>query len=392
MRWYVFRSFCVVQLFYNMKTIVSPKICPLVCLGILFPFLIRAQVANWNFNNTLVGTGSANVTAANALLGPAIGSGAYNSNTVYFGEGGWPTGAVDPNAYIEFSITPASVHTVTVASMVLSIRRSTTGTGGSGPKNWALRSSLDGFSSDISNGTLSTAISLVPVTFNASFANLSTTVSFRLYGYNAFVSSGGGLNRFVFDNFSISGSSTTLPVVFDSFNATVNKETATLSWNISGEGSIDAMNIERSSDGNNFELIGNIPADYKGINGHYAYTDNLVNPSGDYYYRVQLVSIDGKISYSSVRGVSFAAARSFILQAINTGMIQDIRYRITADQAGTYQFVLYDMNGMKLAAKQIELSSGTRILVMEHTTVRPGIYFLGAEHAGRHQIVKLIMQ
>ena len=130
----------------------------------------------------------------------------------------------------------------------------------------------------------------------------------------------------------------------------------------------------------------------RGINGHYAYTDNLVNPSGDYYYRVQLVSIDGKISYSSVRGVSFAATRSFILQAINTGMIQDIRYRITADQAGTYQFVLYDMNGMKLAAKQIELSSGTRILVMEHATIRPGIYILSAEHAARHQIVKLIMQ
>lgn len=371
-----------------MKTKMKLNIYVLVFSGILFPFLLKAQVASWTFNNILTATGAANTTASNAVLGSAIGSGAFNGGTVYFGEDGWPSGSLDPNAYIEFSVAPTAAHTVTVASMALSIRRSTTG-GGSGPLNWALRSSLDGYAADISNGTLSTSIISVPVTFTASYANLSTAVTFRLYGYNAVVGSG-GLNRFVFDNFSISGSSGTLPLVFETFTATAKNSAAALSWDISGEGSVSEMNIERSANGTDFEVIGNIPAEHK--NNHYLYTDNLNQPDGNYYYRIQLISGDNKISYSPVQVVSFSSAASFSLQAINTGKSGEIRFRISADRAGVYQIGLYDMNGMKLGVKQIDLSAGTQVLLMEHGYVRPGIYLLAADHAGRHQVSKLMIQ
>jgi hypothetical protein len=252
-----------------------------------------------------------------------------------------------------------------------------------------LRSSLDGYAADISNGTLSTSIVSVPVTFNASFANLSTTVRFRLYGYNALVTAG-GLNRFVFDDFSISGSSGTLPLVFAGFTATAKNNAAGLSWDLSGEGGFSEMNIERSTNGTDFEVIGNIPAEHK--NNHYVYTDNLNYPAGNYYYRIQLISDDNKISYSAVQVVSFSSAASFSLQAINTGREGEVRFRITADGAGVYQIGLYDMNGTKLGVKQIDLSAGTQILLMEHGYIRPGIYLLAADHAGRHQVSKLMVQ
>ncbi len=374
-----------------MKPKMKLNIAVLIFSGMLFPFLMQAQVvSSWNFNNTLAGAAGVNTTATNAVLGSAIGSGAYNGGTVYFGEDGWPSGSLDPDAYIEFSVAPTAAHTVTVASMQLSIRRSTTGTSaGSGPRNWALRSSLDGFAADISNGTLSTSITSVPVTFTASFANLSTAVSFRLYGYNAVVTSG-GLNRFVFDNFSISGSAGILPLVFEDFTAIAKNTSAGLSWDISGNENIAEVNIERSTNGSDFEVIGNIPAIHK--NDYYAYTDNLNNPSGTYYYRIQIISADNKIFYSTIQTVSFASTPSFSLQAINSGKGGEIRFRITADQSGIYQIGLYDMNGTKLAVKQIDLTPGTQTLRMEHGYIRPGIYLLGADHGGKHQVSKLILQ
>jgi hypothetical protein len=374
-----------------MKQKMKLNIGALIFLGLLSPALMQAQVvSSWNFNNTLTATAGATAIATNAVLGSAIGSGAYNGGTVYFGEDGWPSGSLDPDAYIEFSVAPTAGHAITVASMLLSIRRSTTGTSaGSGPRNWALRSSLDGYATDISNGTLSTGILSVPVTFTASFASLSTAVHFRLYGYNAVVTSG-GLNRFVFDNFSISGSAGILPLVFEDFTAIAKNTSAGLSWDISGDENIAAINIQRSTNGSDFEVIGNIPSVHK--NGYYAYTDNLNNPSGIYYYRIQILTTDNKIFYSLVQTVSFASAASFSLQAINAGTDGEIRFRITADQSGIYQIGLYDMNGTKLAVKQIDLTPGTKTVQMEHGYIRPGIYLLGADHGGKHQVSKLILQ
>src|SRR5450432_4617512 len=133
-----------------MKTRVLSKI-----IIILLPFVLsfskmNAQVASWSFNNILTGTGSANSTAGNASLGSTIAAGgAFNGGTVYYGEGTWPAGSsIDPNAYLEFSITPTAGHTLTVSSLVMQIRRSTTGSSGGGPNTWSLRSSLDGYSTD----------------------------------------------------------------------------------------------------------------------------------------------------------------------------------------------------------------------------------------------------
>ncbi|HEY4155337.1 MAG TPA: hypothetical protein VGM24_07910, partial [Puia sp.] len=259
-----------------MKTKMCNRICGLLLTGILFPFLMQAQVAQWNFNNTLNGTGSANATVKPALLGSAITQGDYNGGTVYFGEGGWPAGALDPNAYLEFSVSPTSSYSLTIASMVMSIRRSTTGTSGSGPNSWALRSSLDGYAADISHGTLSTSVLAIPVTFDASYANLSGTVTFRLYGYNATVSANGGLNRFVYDNILISGS-TILPVVFESFKASKNNQAAELSWTLGGEGTIAQITVERAINGNAFETITEM-AQQTDLN--YSYKDVQIQTSG----------------------------------------------------------------------------------------------------------------
>src|SRR5664279_4285054 len=270
-----------------MKTSFLQKTLLILFPGIMCSLLTLAQVADWSFNNVLTGTGSANSTAGNASLGSTIAAGgAFNGGTVYYGEGTWPAGSsIDPNAYLEFSITPTAGHTLTVSSLVMQIRRSTTGSSGAGPNTWSLRSNLDGFATDISSGVLTTnSAPATVVPLGVAFMNLPSKIIFRLYGYNATVSTG-GLNRFVYDDIVANGS-TVLPVVFDYFNVKAGNQGAAISWKLGGEGNLSSLIVERAVNNESFVAIKQFNTDQLNSETTFEYIDQLNNPSGNYAYRI----------------------------------------------------------------------------------------------------------
>src|SRR5450432_3701365 len=126
-----------------MKTATRKKLFILLFPALFYSSWMNAQIAGWDFNGVLTGTGSANSIAGNASLGSTIAAGgAFNGGTEYYGEGNWPAAGIDLNAYLEFSITPTAGHSITISSLSMQIRRSTTGSAGGGPNTWSLRSSL----------------------------------------------------------------------------------------------------------------------------------------------------------------------------------------------------------------------------------------------------------
>ena len=368
---------------FSLKIILTLSVS-LMCI------MTNAQIATWSFNNVLTGVGSAISLPGNASLGTAIGVGSFNGGTVYYGEGGWPSGSLDLNAYLEFSITPAASQTITVSSLVMQIRRSTTGSSGSGPNNWSLRSNLDGYTADLSGGVL--ALNSTPATtvsLGAQFMNLSSKVIFRLYGYNATISTG-GLNRFVYDNI-VAGGSSVLPVVLDYFKVKSINNTADISWKLAGDGNLSSLNIERASDGTNFETIKRYSADQANTLTAFEDLDQLTNASGTYAYRIQLISSDGKISYSAIQMISFDAGKVLTLQAISTGDNQSVHFKVNANKSGNYIFTLFNLNGNKLAGKSAQLEEGSQHVEMNHSPLKSGIYLLTAENDKDKAITKIMI-
>ncbi len=364
----------------------------ILTLAILLSCIMtNAQIATWSFDNILTGVGTATSLPGNASLGSAIGLGSFNAGTEYYGEGGWPSGSVDPNAYLEFSITPAAGHTITVSSLVMQIRRSTTGSSGSGPNNWSLRSNLDGYTADLSGGTLTlSSTPATTVTLGAPFMNLSSKVIFRLYGYNATVSSGGGLNRFVYDNI-VAGGSSVLPIVLDYFKVKSENNTADISWKLAGDGNLSSLNIERASDGTNFETIKRFSGDQANTLTAFDYSDQLTNASGTYAYRMQLISSDGLISYSEIQTITFDAGKVLTLQAISTGDNQSVHFKLNANKSGNYKFSLFNLNGNKLAGQSAQLDEGSQFMEMNHGPLKSGIYLLTAENDKDKVITKIMI-
>lgn len=120
-----------------------------------------------NFGTTTLLTttsGSTGYTGASGSYnaGAAVDDGGFNSTT---------------STYFDFTLTPAVAHQFTLTGISFGVRATSTG-----PQAYTLRSSLDGFSSDLATGSISNNSVWALKSNSLSFASgFGTEVTFRLY-------------------------------------------------------------------------------------------------------------------------------------------------------------------------------------------------------------------
>lgn len=174
----------------------------LVFLLIGFTPMLTAQLLQWNtFGNT--GTeltepsvfNNANITTSDLTFGAGIvpaGNGLRFGGTNWFDTGNTVAGstiaeAIAGNNYLQFIVTPNFNYAFTPTSFVFSWGRS-----GTGPVNVALRSSVDGFASNLGVVTGLTSLSNGNTITITGLTNISTATTFRLYGYGGTGTGGTG--------------------------------------------------------------------------------------------------------------------------------------------------------------------------------------------------------
>jgi len=97
-----------------------------------------------------------------------------------------------------------------------------------------------------------------------------------------------------------------LPMVLGAFTVTNNRNTALLQWLTYSESNTSQFVIERSTDGINYITVGTVAAGGNSADlKNYRFTDYHPEP-GKNYYRIRLIDIDGKFSFSPVRIATFA--------------------------------------------------------------------------------------
>lgn len=154
------------------------------------PF-IAGQTYNSNISVSGIGRGSG-VTGTNA-------NDRYNANS-------WNTTSIDLDAYFYFTLTPNSGYEIDFVSFVYTSQAS-----GTGPTNFAVRSSVDGYSANLGSPAASGA------TINLSdsyFQDVTSSITFRVYGWNASASGG----TYSINDFTFNGVVNLIPVTitFDS--------------------------------------------------------------------------------------------------------------------------------------------------------------------------------
>ncbi|MGC4040306.1 MAG: T9SS type A sorting domain-containing protein [Flavobacterium sp.] len=144
-------------------------------------------------NITVSGIGRGSGIAANA------GSGRYNAK-------GWTTsGSIDSDDYFSFTLTPNSGRKINFISLTYTLQRSNTG-----PTDFAIRSSLDNYAANIDLITEpgTTAVEKTISLSGAAFQNISASITFRIYGYNA----DGANGTASINDFTFTGQATTLGI------------------------------------------------------------------------------------------------------------------------------------------------------------------------------------
>jgi hypothetical protein len=178
-------------------------------IGILMAAHVQAQLVSFSFtgaagNEPSFGPDAQPVGAWVASMTRGLGLNP-SGNADTFSASNWSTAGRDDSDYYSFSIQPELFMSLNLTRLVLDERRSA-----SGIRDWCVRSSLDGFATDLSYFAVpdSTATRADQITLLGSeFSHVTSEVEFRIYGYRA--ESAGGTWRV--DNVALYGGISAVP-------------------------------------------------------------------------------------------------------------------------------------------------------------------------------------
>lgn len=132
---------------------------------------------------------------------------------------------------------------------------------------------------------------------------------------------------------------TPLPVTLAAFDARAEGQTAFLTWATTEETNSDRFEIERSTDGKAWTMIGTVKAVGEStVRNEYSFTD--ARPSGARnFYRLHMIDVDGAQAYSRVRLVEWHGAGQWVFPNPASGPVY------VSNPAGITRVLLTDLSG-----------------------------------------------
>ena len=172
------------------------------------------------------------------------------------------------------------------------------------------------------------------------------------------------------------GASATLPVNFTAFKVTEANGTALINWSVSNVINHSHFDIERSTDGRNFEKIyveNKILAN--GTSFTFNYTDVHLPAVSIIYYRIKEVSNNGEVHYSEIKSIRLSTKDSEITVYPNPATdILNIDY--TSTQSNSITLAVVDGLGRIVLSEQRTVPAGKNILTVDIHKLNKGNYTL----------------
>lgn len=215
------------------------------------------------------------------------------------------------------------------------------------------------------------------------FNGALSTVTFRMgYNYDR-LSSGSALNgtpgrlyASTFGCFTFPAP-VILPVKLLSFGGSYNSNGTNLSWETEAEVNFDHYEIERSSNGSEFNYIGSVAAQAGESRKQYSYTDNIGATGNIFYYRLKMVDIDGKFKYSNVIVIRRDAKSINGISVSPNPIIGSgaATIRLSSTTTGKVDLRVIDLAGKVVLQQQSRVSEGINSISINNINrLQSGIY------------------
>ena len=180
------------------------------------------------------------------------------------------------------------------------------------------------------------------------------------------------ITEFGIYSLSNSGTSIILPVTFINFNGTLVDNSARLKWTTSSEYNNKGFEVEKSTDGQIFTGIHFVQGNSNSLNiNNYNYTDRKIL-SGNNYYRLKQVDVDGKFNYSSIILLDF---KNFAWNIFGNPVTSNswVQLQLAQTSNVTIKIITADGRVIKIINKG-NISQGTYSIPLSIGNISSGLY------------------
>ncbi len=177
------------------------------------------------------------------------------------------------------------------------------------------------------------------------------------------------------------GNGSPLPVELTSFAASCEEDVVTLSWSTASEQNSSHFDVEKSTDGENWRVIGTVLAAGNSTQDiNYSFIDDEKS-NGQNYYRLNQVDIDGKNEYfgpiqtncvEKIQFTTFPNPSDASFQVILT----------SKELVGMCSLVIADATGKVIEQRAVDVKEGINLFVINQEFT-PGIYFLNVTNGAK---------
>lgn len=176
-----------------------------------------------------------------------------------------------------------------------------------------------------------------------------------------------------------------LPVKFSGFSVARQNSDVLVQWSTAEEVNALSFEIERSTDGNTWNRIANVPA--KGNSSsltNYTYSDKNVT-AAIVYYRIRQVDIDGRYIYTSIQSVKATAAAADVkVAAISNHLVVQFPVQVK----GTVEVRVVSLSGQVISKQVLQQPAGQVIL---NTPAVKGAYIISVSNAQEINVAKQVV-
>ena len=185
-----------------------------------------------------------------------------------------------------------------------------------------------------------------------------------------------------------------MPVKLTSFSALYNKPYVTISWETAQEIDFSHYVLERSTDGNIYTAASLIYGTAQNGNGaDYNYVDrNVSGNSGLIYYRLKMVDIDGRFTYSPVRIIRLEEqTQTIAITTYPNPVTSELRITVPGNWQG--KKVTYEVfNGNGRLSEKLVSANSSQTETVNVSNLAPGFYIVRAACNGKTAQQKIVKQ
>jgi hypothetical protein len=165
-----------------------------------------------------------------------------------------------------------------------------------------------------------------------------------------------------------------------------------LTWEVSDVKSAQKFIVEKSYDGKNYDLVGNIQVVDKNKN-NYAMTDVDYSDNQIIYYRVKQVNTDDSSIYSSDAKVGRGKIKHFVLEQNYPNPFNPITtISVEVKRADQFEVLVYDIVGKMIAIlHRGPLSEGTHRFNFDGSAFPSGLYLCEIKSGDEIEVMKMIL-